>query len=103
MADINFSFAKNYKEAVRAYQMLMNVTPQLKDDEYYYFRDGACLFGLVDYQVHRDVFTSILNEPTNPYHVEALKQMGLVEFYNKNWDKAVEHWMDSLKRERRKD
>jgi hypothetical protein len=29
--------------------------------------------------------------------------MGLIEFYNKNWDKAVEYWLEYLKRERRKD
>lgn len=103
MADINFSFAKNYDEAVRSYQILMNVQPRLKNYDYYFFRVGECYFEMGKYQKAREIFSLVLNQSTNPYHVEAYNQMGLVEFYNKNWDKAVEYWMEYLKRERRKD
>lgn len=103
MADINFSFAKNFKESIHAYQILMQFKPKLKNYDYYYLRVGEAYFEMGKYQKAREIFTQILSQPTNPYYVEAYNQMGLIEFYNKNWDQAVEYWMEYLKRERRKD
>ncbi len=103
IADINFNFSKNYMEAIRAYQILMQVQPRLKNYDYYYLRVGEAFFEMGRYHKAREIFNQILAQPTNPYYVEAFNQMGLIEFYNKNWDKAVEFWLEYLKRERRKD
>jgi tetratricopeptide (TPR) repeat protein len=103
IADINFSFAKNYKQSIRAYQILMQVKPRLKNYDYYYFRVGESHFELGQYNRAQKIFNNIISEPTNPYHVEAFYQLGLIEFYSKNWDRAVELWHEYLKRERRKD
>lgn len=103
IADINYSFAKKYQESVRAYQMLMQFKPRLKNYDYYYLRVGESYFEMGRYNKAREIFNQILSQPTNPYYVEAFNQMGLIEFYNKNWDKAVDYWMEYLKRERRKD
>jgi len=103
IADINFSFAKNFTEAIRAYQILMNVKPRLKNYDYYFLRVGESYFEMGKYTKAREIFNQIISQPTNPYYVEAYNQMGLIEFYNRNWDKAVEYWMEYLKRERRKD
>ncbi len=103
MADINFTFAKNFPEAIRAYQILMQVKPRLKNYDYYYMRVGESYFEMGKYKKAREIFNVIISEPTHPHYVEAFNQMGLIEFYNKNWDKAVDFWMEYLKRERRKD
>ena len=103
IADINFSFAKNYKDSIRAYNMLMDVKPRLKNYDYYFFRVGESYFEMGLYIKAREIFNQILSQQTNPYYTEAIYQMGLVEFYNKNWDKAVEFWFEYLKREKRKD
>lgn len=103
IADINFSFSKNYDDARRAYKILMQVKPKLKNYDYYYFRVGESYFESGKYDKARIIFNQILNEPSNPYYIEAYNQMGLIEFYNKNWEKAVEFWLEYLKRERRKD
>jgi tetratricopeptide (TPR) repeat protein len=103
IADINFSFAKNYSEAIKAYQILMQVKPRLKNFDFYYMRVGEAHFEQGRYQKAREIFDQILSQPTNPHYVEAFYQMGLIEFYNKNWDKAVEYWFEYLKREKRKD
>ncbi len=103
IADINFSFAKNFTESIRAYQVLMNVKPRLKNYDYYFLRVGESYFEMGKYNKAREIFNQIISQPTNPYYVEAYNQMGLIEFYNKNWDQAVEYWMEYLKRERRKD
>lgn len=103
IADINFNFSKNYLQAIRAYQILMQVKPRLKNYDYYYLKVGEAYFEMGRYEKARGIFNSIIDQPTNPYYVDAFYQMGLIEFYSKNWDKAVEFWMDYLKRERRKD
>lgn len=103
IADINFSFAKNYRASIRAYEMLMAVRPRLKSYSYYFFRTGESYFEIGDYQEARLIFSQVLNDPTNPYYVDAFYEMGLVEFYNKNWDEAVKFWLEYLKREKRKD
>lgn len=102
IADINFSFSKNFSEAIRAYEILMNVKPRLKNYDYYFLRVGESYFEMGKYNKAREIFNQIISQPTNPYYVEAYNQMGLIEFYNKNWDKAVEYWLEYLKRERRK-
>jgi tetratricopeptide (TPR) repeat protein len=103
IADINFSFARNFNESIRAYQILMQVKPRLSNYDYYFLRVGESYFELGRYDKAREIFNQIINQPTNPYYVEAYNQMALIEFYNKNWDKAVDYWMEYLKREKRKD
>lgn len=103
MADINFSFARNFTESIRAYQILMQVKPRLSNYDYYFLRVGESYFEMGRYDKAREIFNQIISNPTNPYYVEAFNQMALIEFYNKNWDKAVDYWLEYLKREKRKD
>ncbi len=103
IADINFSFARNFSESIRAYQVLMRVKPRLANYDYYFLRVGESYFEMGRYDKAREIFTQVINNPANPYYVEAYNQMGLIEFYNKNWDKAVDFWLEYLKREKRKD
>lgn len=102
IGEINFTFSKNYTEAIHVYRQLMSFKPRTKQYDYYYLRVGEAYFEMGRYDKAREIFTRILSEPANPYYVEAYYQMGLIEFYNRNWDKAVEYWMEYLKRERRK-
>ena len=103
MADINFSFARKFSDAIHTYEILMQVKPRLANYDYYFLRVGEAYFEMGKYQKAREIFNQILSQPTNPHYVEAFNQMGLIEFYNKNWDKAVEYWFEYLKREKRKD
>jgi tetratricopeptide (TPR) repeat protein len=103
IADINFSFAKNYKEAIKAYKLLMLFKPKLKNYDLYKFKVGEAYFEMGDYPKAKFYFKEIINAQDSPFFVEAFNQMGLIEFYSKNWDKAVDYWLEYLKREKRKD
>lgn len=103
IADINFSFARNFNESIHAYNILMQVKPRLSNYDYYFLRVGESYFEMGRYDKAREIFNQIINNPTNPYYVEAYNQLALIEFYNKNWDKAVDYWLEYLKREKRKD
>lgn len=103
VADINYSFSRNYKQAKKAYEILLEVKPRLKNFDFYAFRVAECYFEMGDYEKARVHFKDFIDQPANSFHLEAYNQMGLVEFYTRNWDKAVEYWMEYLKRETQKD
>ncbi len=103
IADINFSFSKQYEESIKAYEVLMNFKPRLKNYDYYFFRLGECYFELGKFSKAKEIFYEITGQQTNIHYVDSIYQLGLIEFYNKNWDKAVDHWFEYLKREKRKD
>lgn len=103
VADINFSFSRNYQQAKQAYQILLEVKPKLKNFDFYAFRVAESYFEMADYQAASLLFKKFIEQPHNPFHIEAYNQMGLVEFYTRNWDKAVEYWLEYLKRETQKD
>jgi tetratricopeptide (TPR) repeat protein len=103
IADINFSFSKDYQQAISAYQILMQFKPKLKNYDLYFYRTGEAYFDLGKFSKAREIFNQILNQPTNSYYLDSYNQLALIEFYNKNWDKSVELWLEYLKREKRKD
>lgn len=103
VADINFSFARNFYQAKRAYEILLEVKPKLKSFDFYSFRVAECYFEMNDYEKAREHLQKFVDQPSSAFHTEAFNQLGLVEFYSKNWDKAVEFWMEYLKRETQKD
>ncbi|HLT22922.1 MAG TPA: tetratricopeptide repeat protein [Bacteriovoracaceae bacterium] len=103
VADINYSFSRNYQQAKKAYEILLEVKPRLKNFDFYAFRLAECFFELGNYEEARVHFNRFIEQPNNDFHLEAYNQMGLVEFYTRNWDKAVEYWMEYLKRETQKD
>lgn len=103
IADINFSFAKNYNQAIKAYQTLMDFKPRLKNYDSYLFRLGESYFEMGNYKRSKEIFLQILNDQSGEFYTMAFYQMGLVEFYIKNWEEAVNYWLEYLKREKRKD
>jgi len=103
IADINFSFSKKYEESINAYEILMDFKPRLKNYDYYFFRLGECYFELGKFLKAKEIFSQIISQQTNVHYVDSIYQLGLIEFYNKKWDKAVEFWFEYLKREKRKD
>ncbi len=103
IADINFSFAKNYREAIRAYQTLLDFRPPLQNADFYDFRVAESLFedGQLDKAELR--FARLALDTNHAHHIESFYYQGLVRFYQKKWEAAVERWVEYLKREKRKD
>jgi len=103
IADINFSFAKNYREAIRAYQILLDFRPLLQNADLYDFRVAESLFedGQLDKAELR--FARLTLDTNHAHHIESFYYQGLVRFYQKKWEAAVERWVEYLKREKRKD
>jgi tetratricopeptide (TPR) repeat protein len=103
IADINFNFARRYNEAISAYQVLMKFRPRLANFDMYYFRIGESHFQKGDYQKAHDIFLEVIQQGYHSYLTESYYHLGLIEFYQKKWDKAVDWWFEYLKREKQKD
>jgi len=103
IADINFSFGKKHKDAIKAYGTLLKFHPRLQNGDFYEFRVAEAYFE--DGQLEKaDVrFAKISLNTNHAYHVESFYFQGLVRFYQQNWDAAVEKWIQYIKREKRKD
>jgi tetratricopeptide (TPR) repeat protein len=103
IADINFSFARKFKEAVRAYQMLLDFQPRLQNADFYDFRVAESLFedGQLDAADVR--FARLTLNTNHAHHIESFYYQGLVRYYQQRWDPAVERWLEYIKREKRKD
>ncbi len=103
IADINFSFSKNYKDAIKAYQTLLDFKPRLQEADFYDFRVAEAMFedGQLDRADLR--FSRLSNETNHTYHIESFYYLGLIAYYQQRWDAAVEKWLEYIKREKRKD
>lgn len=103
IADINFSFARNYKDAEKAYALLLGFRPQLENADFYDFRVAEALFE--DGQLNEaDLrFARLALDTNHAHHIESFYYQGLIRFYQREWDAAVEKWLEYIKREKRKD
>lgn len=103
IADINFSFTKKYEEAVRAYQTLLTFQPRLQNADYYDFRVAESLFESNELDRADARFARMSNDSNHAHHVESFYFQGLIRFYRKEWELAVEKWLEYIKREKRHD
>jgi len=103
IADINFSFARKYKEAVRAYQTLLDFKPRLQSADFYDFRVGVALFEDGQFEKSNLRFARLALDTNHAHHIESFYYLGLIQFYEKKWESAVDKWLEYIKREKRKD
>lgn len=103
MAEINYSHAKNYPDAIRAYQTLLKFKPKLTNTDFYFFRIGESYFELNNYNKAKDYFNEMRFNTNHVYHIESFYYLGLIEFYQQHWNESVELWLEYIKREKRKD
>ncbi len=103
IADINFSFSKNYKESIKAYQLLLSFKPRLQSADFYDFRVAEALFEDGQLEKADERFSKFAFDTNHAHHIESFYYQGLIRFYQKRWDPAVERWLEYIKREKRKD
>jgi tetratricopeptide (TPR) repeat protein len=103
IAEINFSFNKNYKEAIKAYSTLLNFHPRLQSGDFYDFRVAEAYYEDNNLDKADILFSRIALNTNHQFHIESFYYQGLIRFYQQKWDAAVERWLQYIKREKRKD
>lgn len=100
---IYFEQLKNYEKAKYAYKRLTNFYPRLERQDYYMFRYGLCHFHESKYQTAKEIFEALKDVEGERVGLEAYFYLGLIHFYQQNWEESVSQWFEYLKRETRKD
>jgi tetratricopeptide (TPR) repeat protein len=90
IADINYSFTKKYPEAIRAYQTLLMFRPRLQNADFYDFRVAESLFESGNLPKADQRFIRHSLDTNHAHHIESFYYLGLIRFYQQEWDEAVE-------------
>ena len=103
IGNIYFENLKNWHEASKAYNKLINFEPVLEDQDFYRFRYAKCLMEANEYKKAKSNFEQIISLSNGEYAVRSYFELGMMDFYEKEWDDAVNNWFEYIKRETRKD
>jgi tetratricopeptide (TPR) repeat protein len=103
IADINFDFKKDYKQAIRAYTLLLRFQPRLQNADEYEYKLAESYFESGQLSDAEIKFSQINMNTFHTYHIDSFFHQGLLKFYQKNWEGAVEMWLQYIKREKRKE
>ncbi len=103
IAEISFSVNKDYPAAIRAYQTLMAFKPRLKSADDYDFRIAEAQFEAGELAKADARFARFASDTNHAHHIDSFYYQGLIRFYGRRWEEAVEKWFDYMKREKRKD
>jgi tetratricopeptide (TPR) repeat protein len=103
IGEINFSYIRNYNESNRAYRKLNSFVPKLQNADFYEYRLASSLLmiGKIDEAIV--AYENILLKPGHEYYVRSVYEMGNAYFQKKEWQTAVNYWLDYIKKETRRD
>ena len=90
IADINFFHLKNYDDATKYYEILSEFKPPLKRFDYYKFQMARSMMEKKVYNKSFSLFKEISLDSKNQFQYEAIYQMGLINFYQKKWNEAID-------------
>lgn len=103
IGEINFSYLRNYYESYKIYNKLNSFVPKLQSADFYEFRMASSLLmiGKIDESI--EAYENILLKPSHEYYVRSIYEMGNAYFQKKEWQLAVNYWLDYIKKETRRD
>jgi tetratricopeptide (TPR) repeat protein len=103
LAELNFTYIKNYPESIKNYTKLSEFNPKLKNYDFFQYRSATAYYNLNDYEKAINQLTKIQSNPNNEYFVMSFYQLGLIYFEKKDFNKALFVWSEYLKRETKKE
>lgn len=92
MAEINFTYIKDYFSAGASYKKLYNYQPALDKQDFYYYRLGLCYLHVNQADNALKIFNKIAMKNDNPYSGKSLFQLGMSYFQKKDWENAIKFW-----------
>ena len=103
IADINFTFARNFDQSILAYKKLLMFKPKLTNFDFYFFRIAQSYFESKNFEKAESAFQTIKNDTNHAYHIESFYYLGQINFFKQKWTDSIELWMEYIKREKQKD
>ena len=102
IAEISFTYLKDYKLSEESYRLLVNFTPRLEKFDFYQFRLATTYTKANLYNKALKELDKIQQVNSHKYYIESYFQIGLLNFQKKNNLEAIKNWKEYLKRETRK-
>lgn len=102
IAEISFTYLKDYKLSEKSYKLLVNFTPRLEKFDFYQFRLAQTYIKSNRYNHALKELLSIQKVKSHKYYIESYFQVGLLYFQKKENAEAIKNWKEYLKRETRK-
>jgi tetratricopeptide (TPR) repeat protein len=99
LADIHFNFLKNYKSATGYYKILMAFKPKLVSYDFYEFQMAKAFTLSRNFVQSLRIFSDISKNEDHEYYVNSYYELGIGNFYLKNWDQAIINFTEYIKRE----
>ena len=103
IAEINFSFIKDFETASKNYEGLVGFVPKLPKHDFYQYRLALSYLNTTQKEKGRGVLKEIQQNPEHEYFVQSLYRIGMYHFLKKDWKEAINHWNRYIKYEKRKD
>ena len=103
IAEIYFTYLRNYKKASSIYKKLKEFTPPLKKQNFYQFRYARSLLKLDLLSEAQGSFKEITKNKKHKYYINAFYYLGLANFKKNKWKKAISFWKQYLNKEKRND
>lgn len=102
IAEISFTYLKDYKLSEKSYKLLVNFTPRLEKFDFYQFRLATTYIKANMYNQALEELGKIQKIKSHKYYIESYFQIGLLNFQKKNNQEAINNWKEYLKRETRR-
>ena len=103
IAEIEFSFLKQYRESFKNYDQLARFTPRLKKNDFYEFRRALSLFKMGKFATASSYFKQMTKKNNHKHHTISFYYCGLVNFEQERWNTAIKYWNKYIKREKNRE
>lgn len=103
IGDINFSYLRNFEESMEYYFKLTQFNPKLQNSDFYEYRLSLSLKNLGRLEEAIESFERIVQQPNHEFHIRSIYEIGDLYFQKKDWQTAINYWMDYIKKEERRD
>jgi tetratricopeptide (TPR) repeat protein len=103
LADINFTYLKNYRDAIINYTRLSNFAPKLKKHDFFQFQIAISYYKLNESEKAISYLSNIQIDTNHEYFVRSFYYLGLIYYEKKDYNKALFVWSEYLKRETKKE
>lgn len=103
IAEIHFSYLGNYQQSFITYKKLTEFTPKLQNFDFYEYRMAMSLHYLGRKTEAIAVYDNILQRSGHEYYLRSIFDLGNLYFEKKEWQTAINYWLDYIKKETRRD
>lgn len=103
MADINFTYLKNYQGSFNNYQKLVLFTPRLAKHDFYEYRLALSKRHMGENDKAKLLFNEMMENNHHEFHTRSIFELGAISFQEQDWETAIKFFGEYTKKERRRD